>query len=184
MSLGILDLLGVAHQPDLGTEASRASELAHAVDCYRYLLRTAPPFAIERAHTEAMLQLEAAQRRQFLQTLCRQLPKNLQPGDSDLEPRALAQLATRAELRQPGLLERALGAEVAAPLDAGSLLIVLALAVSATPIAQQFLGGIDYEGVLTDPREDSSVELEFDYEDLGYETPAVEYFVDRNGVAL
>jgi hypothetical protein len=52
------------------------------------------------------------------------------------------------------------------------------------PIAQQFLGGIDYEGVVTDPREDTSVELEFDYEDLGYETPAVEYFVDRNGVAL
>ncbi len=182
MSLRILDLLmGVSREPGFRTR-STISELPDATDCYRYLLRTAPPFAIERAHTEALLQLAPAQRRQFTQALCRHLPDTLQPGESDVEARALARLATRAELRQPGLLERALGAEPAGTLEAQTLLSVLARSVSATPIAQQFLGGIDYEGTVTDLREDSGSEL--DYEDLEYESPPVECFVDRNGVAI
>lgn len=182
MNLRVLGrlLMGETRKPDLGTVTERDAELALAVDSYRYLLRTAPPLAIERAHTEAMLQLTLEQRGRLLRLICRQLPDDQQRGPTDLEPRALARLATRSELCRPGLLERALGAGPSAAGEAGGLLARIARAFTATPIAQQFLGGIDYGGTVTDWATDADL----DYESLGYETPPVDCFVDRNGVAL
>src|SRR3954452_1529578 len=78
-----------------------------AIERYRYLLRTAPPDQIEQAHAEAFAQLTPDQRRQVLADLARDLPPAERSSDDD--PRSLARMATRAELRQPGTLERAFG---------------------------------------------------------------------------
>jgi hypothetical protein len=75
-----------------------------AVRRYRYLLRTAPPEAIEQAHEEAFAQLTPQQRRQVLEDISREVPAYERARDDD--PRSLARMATRAEMRTPGLLER------------------------------------------------------------------------------
>jgi hypothetical protein len=78
-----------------------------AIERYRYLLRTAPPDAIEQAHAEAFAQLTPEQRRQVLDGLAAEVPPAERATDDD--PRSLARMATRAELRQPGTLERSFG---------------------------------------------------------------------------
>ena len=78
-----------------------------AVARYRYLLRTAPPEAIEQAHAEAFAQLTPEQRRLALEGLNGDLPPQ-ERADGD-DPRSLARAATRAELRRPGTLERTFG---------------------------------------------------------------------------
>lgn len=78
-----------------------------AIERYRYLLRTAPPDAIEQAHAEAFAQLTPEQRRQVLDGLAAEVPPSERATDDD--PRSLARMATRAELRQPGTLERSFG---------------------------------------------------------------------------
>jgi hypothetical protein len=75
-----------------------------ALERYRYLLRTAPPEQIEEAHAEAFAQLTPEQRRQVLG----QLGEAGERPQGD-DPRSLARAATRAEMRQPGVLERAFG---------------------------------------------------------------------------
>ena len=79
-----------------------------AVERYRYLLRTAPPETIEEAHAEAFAKLSPEQRRMVLQELDTTLTPAERAADVgyDDEPRALARMATRAEMRQPGTLER------------------------------------------------------------------------------
>ena len=78
-----------------------------AVERYRYLLRTAPPEAIEEAHAEAFAQLTPEQRRLVLESLSADLPP-AERTDRD-DPRSLARMATRAELRRPGTMERTFG---------------------------------------------------------------------------
>ncbi|WP_104192815.1 hypothetical protein [Cryobacterium sp. Y82] len=78
-----------------------------AVERYQYLLRTAPPETIEAVHTEAFSKLTDEQR----DILFRQLTENVEPSErpADAAPATLAQAATRAELRQPGTLNRSFG---------------------------------------------------------------------------
>jgi len=88
-----------------------------AIARYRYMLRTAPPEAIEQAHAEAFAVLTPEQRRLVLEELKREMPEieraaATRAGDN---PAALAQLATRAEIRQPGAIERIFGGSGAAP---------------------------------------------------------------------
>jgi hypothetical protein len=78
-----------------------------AIARYRYLLRTAPPEQIEQAHAEAFAQLTVDQRQQVLAQLAAAVPAGERPRTDD--PETLARAATRAEMRQPGTLERALG---------------------------------------------------------------------------
>jgi hypothetical protein len=78
-----------------------------AIARYRYLLRTAPPEQIEQAHAEAFGQLTVDQRQQVLAQLAAGVPANERPRTDD--PETLARVATRAEMRQPGFLERTLG---------------------------------------------------------------------------
>lgn len=136
------------------TAAPSADE--QAIARYRYLLRTAPPDAVEQAHAEAFAQLTPAQRQQVLQELGRDLPASERPQTAD--PQALARMATRAELRQPGFLERRLGAQPGfgggvgmgmGGMLAGSLLSSLAGSFIGTAIASQFLGGFEqsHEGL-------------------------------------
>jgi hypothetical protein len=114
--MGLLDRLfgrrnpaPYGQQPYGSAGGGRAGQLsdAQAVARYRYLLRTAPPEQIEQAHAEAFAQLTPDQRQQVLAQLAAAVPAGERPRTDD--PRTLARVATRAELRQPGTLERALG---------------------------------------------------------------------------
>jgi hypothetical protein len=78
-----------------------------AIARYRYLLRTAPPDQIEAAHAEAFAQLNPDQRQQVLTQLAAAVPSSERPRSDDAQ--SLARAATRAEMRQPGTLERAFG---------------------------------------------------------------------------
>ena len=119
-----------------------------AIARYRYLLKTAPPEAIEQAHAEAFAQLTPDQRRQLLNGLASDMPdaeRNAayRAGEN---PGALARVATRAELREPGAMERAWNRMGSMPgagmgfggMFAGSLLASMAGSVLGTVIAQQF----------------------------------------------
>jgi hypothetical protein len=119
------------------------------------MLRTAPPEAIEQAHAEAFAALTPEQRRMVLDELKREMPEieraaAARGGDS---PGALAQLATRAEIRQPGAMDRIFGGVGAAPgasfgsgfggpglgsMLAGSFLASMAGTVLGSMVAQHF----------------------------------------------
>lgn len=97
-----------SYPPEPGAPtADQAKRDEEAIRRYRYLLRTAPPDAVERAHAEAFAQLTPEQRKQVLGQLANHVPEYEQVRDDD--PRTLARMATRAEMRQPGLLERLFG---------------------------------------------------------------------------
>ncbi|SDY38046.1 hypothetical protein SAMN05661080_03280 [Modestobacter sp. DSM 44400] len=88
-----------------GRSAPRSAD-EQALERYRYLLRTAPPDQVEAAHEEAFGKLTPDQRRQVLEQLAA-VPGGERPRGDDA--RSLARAATRAEVRQPGTLERAFG---------------------------------------------------------------------------
>jgi hypothetical protein len=152
--MGFLDrFLGRDEQPTdqpTGRYGSRppTSDEA-AIDRYRYLLRTAPPDAIEQAHAEAFAQLTPEQRRQVLDGLSQDVPA-AERAQSD-DPRALARMATRAEMRAPGTLENRFGGGGGIGMGgmlAGSLLASVAGAFVGTAIADSFFdlsdgGGAD-----------------------------------------
>ena len=96
-------------QPQYRGTGGRQEQLPdeQAVARYRYLLRTAPPEQIEQAHAEAFAQLTTDQRQQVLAQLAAAVPAGERPRTDD--PETLARVATRAEMRQPGTLERAFG---------------------------------------------------------------------------
>ncbi|MBA3777983.1 MAG: hypothetical protein H0X16_01505 [Chloroflexi bacterium] len=77
-----------------------------ALSRYRYMLKTAPPEDIERAH-EAFSRLSPEQRQMVLQGLAEQVPPSERATSDD--PRELARMATRAEMHQPGTIERTFG---------------------------------------------------------------------------
>lgn len=95
-----------------GQQPTAPSENEQALQRYRYMLRTAPPETIEQAHAEAFSKLTPEQRTYVLQALTNELPAHerasVSPHQND--PQTLARIATRAELRQPGTVERTLGA--------------------------------------------------------------------------
>ena len=107
-----------------------------AIERYRYMLRTAPPDDIERAHAEAFARLTPEQRQTVLQSLAGQVPPSELPGSDD--PQSLARLATRAEIRQPGTMERTFSHVPAGPGLGGFFLATLAGAFVGTAIADAF----------------------------------------------
>jgi hypothetical protein len=124
--------------PDRGTTPAPSTD-EQAIARYRYLLRTAPPEAIEQAHAEAFAQLTPEQRAQVLQQLSQGLPEGERLDSSrEVDARALARVATRAEMRRPGTLERRFGG--------GSFLGTIAGAFIGTAIANHLLGGFDAAG--------------------------------------
>jgi hypothetical protein len=107
---------------------------ARALARYRYMLATAPPEDIERAHEEAFARLTPEQRQQALRALAEHVPAGEIRGD---DPASLARAATRAEIRQPGTIERAWGG--GAGFGLGSFfLTTLAASFIGTAIAQSF----------------------------------------------
>lgn len=120
-----------------------------AVDRYRYLLRTAPPDAVEEVHAEAFAKLTPQQRRLVFEELSQRAAVADRPASDD--PRTLARSATRSELRQPGFLERTLGAGGGAgrsggmglgTVIGGSLLGTVAGVVIGSAIADVVMPGI------------------------------------------
>jgi hypothetical protein len=111
-----------------------------AIERYRYMLRTAPPEDIERAHAEAFERLTPGQRQTVLRELTQQVPSSEVPNSDD--PRSLARMATRAEMRDPGTIERTFS-RVQMPGLGGMFLSTLAGAFVGTAIADAFFGGPD-----------------------------------------
>ena len=114
--MGLLDSLfgnkDEQNQPAQGGYAPNASAQQRpqnadeqAIARYRYMLQTAPPEQLEAAHAEAFARLTPEQRQLALQQMAQAVPENERAGLSD-DPRSLARAATRAEIRQPGTMER------------------------------------------------------------------------------
>lgn len=149
-----------------GSAAPR-SEDEIALERYRYLLRTAPPEKIEQVHAEAFAQLTPQQRQALFQQLTASAPAGEAPRGDD--PNALAQAATRSELRAPGTLERALGTGSArgggpgfGTILGGSLLGTVAGYVLGSAIVSAFLPQIGAESAEVAGAEDASAESAVD----------------------
>ncbi|MEP6650245.1 MAG: hypothetical protein ABJA74_10105 [Lapillicoccus sp.] len=136
--------------PQDSTAGATAQDRA-AIARYRYLLRTAPPEQIEEAHAQAFAQLSPSQRQQTLQEMTQTLPASERPQTAD--PRQMARAATRAEMQQPGYLQRTFGGRgygmgggmgggMMGALG-GSLLGTIAGVVIGTAVADALLGGFD-----------------------------------------
>ncbi len=143
-----------------------------ALERYRYMLATAPPEDIERAHEEAFARLTPDQRRQALQALAREVPASEIQGD---DPASLARTATRAEVRQPGTIERAWGSG-AGPGLGGWFLTTLAASFIGTAIAQSFFdsdqggdagAGSDDAGAGSDAGSEGTDDASGDQGDMG-----------------
>jgi hypothetical protein len=108
-----------------------------AVERYRYLLRTAPPEAIEQAHEEAFSRLTPEQRRLLFQQLSADAaPSDAPRGD---DPHSLAQSATRSELRQPGTMERTMAGPSFGSMVGSSLLGTVAGYFIASAVVGAFM---------------------------------------------
>lgn len=135
-------------EPPAGAPVA-SSEDEQAIARYRYLLKTAPPEAIEEAHTEAFARLSPEQRAMVLQGLKSELP----PAESgaysnEADAGTLARMATRAEVRRPGTMERVFGGGGMGTggmgmggMFGGTLLSSIAGSFIGTAIAHQLLGG-------------------------------------------
>jgi hypothetical protein len=144
-TMGFLDrLLGRSTEPESRPreDASASSRGApgdltdeQALERYRYLVRTAPPEAIEQAHEQAFAKLTPEQRRMALRDLSAAVPEHERTGGDD--PRSLARMATRAEMNRPGTVERAFagGGGMLGGMG-GTLLGSFAAAFAGTLVAQ------------------------------------------------
>jgi hypothetical protein len=149
--VGILDKLfgrDEEPQPNAGRTPSANAALSgdeQAIARYRYMLKTAPPETVEQAHAEAFAQLTPEQRKMLLQELSANLPDAERSASGKDDPQSLARLATRAEVRRPGTMERTFGGMGArggigmGGLMAGSFLSTIAGVVIGSAIAQSFL---------------------------------------------
>lgn len=131
-----------------------------AVERYRYLLRTAPPEAIEQVHAEAFAKLTDDQRALVYEELARNAPAGEAPRGSDAQ--SLAQAATRSELRQPGTLERSFQAPSFLSMVGSTMLGTIAGYVIGSAIVSAFLpsdaGAADAGPDGTDASEDASAD--------------------------
>ncbi len=133
-----------ANQPQTGQTSDE-----QAIARYRYMLQTAPPETIEQAHAEAFAKLTPEQRQMILQQLNQAAPEN-ERGATD-DPQSLARAATRAEVRQPGTMERTFGGMGGGGMGmggmmAGSFLGSIAGVVVGSAIAQSFFGDSGFGG--------------------------------------
>jgi hypothetical protein len=145
--MGIFDSFRPANQTSGRTYEGQPvapSEDEQALARYRYMLKTAPPETIEQAHSEAFARLTPQQRALLLEQLRNEMPEADRAYVAD-NPGALARAATRAEVRQPGTMERMFnrmpaGGPGLGGMMATSLLGSMAGTVLGTMIAQNFLG--------------------------------------------
>jgi hypothetical protein len=129
-----------------GERAQAQSADEQAIARYRYMLKTAPPETIEQAHAEAFAQLTPEQRRLMLQKLAEGAPASERGAaeQAGAAPQALARMATGAEIRQPGAMERMFGQAGGMSMGgvmASTLLSSIAGTVIGSMIAREFFGG-------------------------------------------
>jgi hypothetical protein len=147
-------LLGVEDQPEprAGRSASGVARALspeeQALERYRYMVRTAPPEALEQAHAEAFAKLTPEQRQRVLAELAQAAPAAERAAVSATpvaDERALARVATRAETRAPGTVERVLGS---GGMGLGaSLLSSFAMGFAGSMVAQAFFSALpDFGG--------------------------------------
>ncbi|HYO49037.1 MAG TPA: hypothetical protein VEW94_04220 [Chloroflexia bacterium] len=150
-----------------------------AIARYRYMLQTAPPETIEQAHAEAFERLTPEQRQMVLQQLSSAMPEHERRAlgsQMQDDPRTLARMATRAEMRQPGTMERTFnnmpnqqgmgGAGIGmGGLMAGTFFSSFAGMFLGSMIAQQFFGGSDYNDGYADGQQEG--EASNDTQDAG-----------------
>lgn len=162
--MGLFDrLFGTEPEPVPRPTGRARSEDEIAVERYRYLLRTAPPEAIERVHAEAFAKLTDSQRALVFQELSRIAPEGDAPHGSD--PQSLARAATRSELRQPGTLERSFQGPSFGAMVGSSLLGTVAGYVIGSAIVSAFLPPIEFggaESASTDSGGDGSADASTD----------------------
>ena len=158
--MGFLNrILGERESPRRPVPREAPAENAQALERYKYLLRTAPPDAIEQAHAEAFAQLTQGQRAQVLRDLSEELPPGERAASSGQDdPESLARMATRAEVRQPGTLERAFGGRGMGGMMGGSLLSSIAGAFIGSAIAHELFGGFGDAAAAEPKNSDSSDE--------------------------
>ena len=156
--MGILDKIFGSDEPQEPTQQrqnvnqSRTGQTddEQAIARYRYMLQTAPPETIEQAHAEAFAKLTPEQRQMILQQLNQAAPEN-ERGTTD-DPQSLARAATRAEVRQPGTMERTFGGMGGGGgmgfggMMATSFLGSIAGVVVGSAIAQSFFGDSGFGG--------------------------------------
>ena len=144
--MGFLDrLLGRHHASRTAQPGPDELTDEQALERYRYLVRTAPPDAIERAHEEAFAKLTPEQRRSAWRDLSAAVPEHERAEGDD--SRSLARMATRAEVGRPGTVEQAFGG--GGGMLGGTLLGSFAAAFAGTLVAQSLfseLGGEDSNG--------------------------------------
>jgi hypothetical protein len=131
------DMIGSGPRPALDPDAQ-------AIERYRYMLRTAPPETLEQAHAEAFAKLTPEQRRQVLAELTSAAPPNERAAIAATpieDAQALGRVATRAEIRQPGLMERTLGAGGGMGFGA-SLLSSFAMGFVGSMVANSFFSAL------------------------------------------
>lgn len=142
-----------------------------AIERYRYLVRTAPPETIEEVHAEAFARLTPEQRQMVRQELTHDLPASEQHAAATAgdDPRALARVATRAEMRDPGTLERTwnrmpagggTGGIGMGGFMAGNFLSTIAGVMVGSVIADAFLGESGFDLGLGDVAADAGSAVE------------------------
>lgn len=137
--MGFLDRLfgGDAAEAQQPARHRPPTEDERAVERYRYLLRTAPPETIEQVHAEAFAKLTDEQRAMIYEELSRGQGTGERPLSS--EPATLARAATRAEMRKPGSLERAVQAPSFGSMVGSTLLGTVAGYVVGSALVSAFL---------------------------------------------
>ncbi len=131
---------------DVGRNAAASPSVAsqsQALERYRYMLRTAPPETLEQAHAEAFAKLTSEQRRQLLTDLAEAAPvaeRGAIATTSVEDTQALARVATRAELRQPGILERTMNSGTLG--FGANLLSSFAMGFVGSMVAQSFFSAL------------------------------------------
>ena len=149
---------------------------AQALERYRYMLQTAPPETIEQAHQEAFAKLTPEQRQQVLGELAKTAPANESAAIAATpveDTRALARVATRAEIRQPGTMERTLGG--AGVGFGASLLSSFAMGFLGSMVANSFfsaMGGFggdatSHEGDAGEAHGDETQQADYENDDTG-----------------
>jgi hypothetical protein len=158
-------------QPRPSPQRRDLSSDEQAVERYRYLVRTAPPETIEDVHAEAFAKLTPEQRQLVLQELTQDLPASEQRATAAAgdDPRSLARVATRAEMRDPGTLERTwnrmpagggMGGMGMGGFMAGNFMSTIAGVMVGSMIADAFLGGSGFDLGLGDVAADAGNAIE------------------------
>jgi len=174
-----MGLLG-SDKPGLDKSQPRSTAQSaddQAIERYRYMLKSAPPETLEHAHAEAFAQLNPEQRRLLLQKLIEGMPVSERSSaqQAGADPQALARMATRAEIRKPGALERMFGQAGGMSMGglvAGTLLSSIAGTVLGSVIAREFFAGEGHGfglGGATEPAQEEDFNTDQAMDDGGYD---------------